>query len=171
MLKLVYLFTFIFGFGLTVNAQENPYSSLKNRLGEDFQEPKVLFPLEFEGVKILEAKIDYKFPFENGESDLNFQFTEFEEVKSAVFKLSDVDRSELLKGFESGIPEGFQEDFRKTSPENFCRMISSETSATYSEVYLLFGNEEIAEVLYFKFDSEKNDFSEKLKIELTKTLN
>lgn len=102
---------------------------------------------------------------------MNFQFTEFEEVKSSVFKLSEVDRKELIAGFESGIPEGYQEDFQNTSPENFCRMISGETPDTNKEVYLLFGNQETVGVLYFKFDSKTNDFNEKLKIELSKVLN
>lgn len=171
MSKLVYLLAFIFGFGLTVNGQETPYSSLKSQLGEDFEEPKVLFPFEFEGVQVIDAKIEYKFPFQKDEKDLNFQFTEFQEVKSSVFELSKVSQDDLIAGFESGIPEGFQEVFKKTGPENFCRMILGESADSYNEVYLLFGNLETAEVLYFKFDSDQTDFSEKLKIELTKALN
>lgn len=62
--KLTCLILILFWFIATANAQENPYSALKERLGNDFQEPKVLFPLEFDGMKIDEAKIDYKFPFQ-----------------------------------------------------------------------------------------------------------
>jgi hypothetical protein len=171
MKKLAYITIILFSFIATANSQQDPFSALKLRLGEEFQEPKVLWPFKMDGIEIQSVEIDYKFPFQDGSSDLIFHFSDFDLVKSSVFNLSKVDRNSLIEGFESGIPSNFSLDFQKTSDENFCRMISSGNEKSSKEIYLLFGEGETAELLYFKYAVTSEDISEILKIELNKTFN
>ncbi|MFT4860360.1 MAG: hypothetical protein ACI9UV_001902 [Algoriphagus sp.] len=169
MRRLILIIGLTFGLQVSLNAQQNPYRAINKKLGILAVEPKVLWPFEMEGVEVESMDIKYEFPFQKDNSDLVFNFKNFEELKSSVFDLERVDRDALIKSFSAGMPQGFVEEFRKISAEDFCIMISDEEDENVREVYLLVGDQKTAELLYFVYSEGSSSLHSKLKIELNKT--
>lgn len=169
-MKAYFLVIFIWVANLSVGfAQQNPYESLKSTLGDDQVNPSVLFPLEMDGVKILEAKVDYRFPFEEGKSDLVISMNEFTSMESAVFFFEKTDKVKLIEAFDAGTAEGFTVDFEKNGPQNFCRLISSKQNP--NEAYLLVGNQKQAELLKIVYPKNSKKMVQSLKVKLENSLN
>lgn len=150
-------------------AQQNPYETLKQTLGADQVNPSVLFPLEIEGVKVSDAKVDYRFPLEEGKSELILSMDDFKSLESAVFKFDVTDRAKLIDAFDAGTSTGFTVDFEKDGPVNFCRLISNGNNP--DEAYLLVGNEKQAELLRIVYPKNSKKLLQSLKIKLETTLN
>lgn len=150
-------------------AQQNPYETLKQSLGAEQVNPSVLFPLEIEGVKVTDAKVDYRFPLEEGKSELILSMDDFKSLESAVFKFDVTDRAKLIEAFDAGTSKGFTVDFEKDGPVNFCRLISNGNNP--DEAYLLVGNEKQAELLRIVYPKNSKKLLQSLKIKLENTLN
>lgn len=153
------------------NAQTDPYQSVNQAVGQNAQEPEVLWPFEMEGVTMEGMTIKYEAPFAEVGSNITFDFNEFQLVKSSVYDLSKIERSVLIQGFEDGLSSDFTTDFKKVNQQNFCLMSTKEVKGTPSEVYLLVGNGESAELLFFEYGENATDLHEKISIELSKVLN
>ncbi|GMQ28839.1 hypothetical protein [Algoriphagus confluentis] len=150
-------------------AQEGPLEAIKSSLGEEQVSTAVLYPLDIEGVKVTDIKVDYRFPFEEGKSDLIISMDEFKSLESAVFDLEEIDRSKLLKAFDQFSSKGFTVAFQKDSPSNFCRLITNNQNP--EEAYLLVGNQKKAELLGISYPKDSKKLTESLKIKLETILN
>ena len=148
-------------------AQSDPYEAVNKKLGQNAQEPELLWPFEVEGVTVNDISIKYEAPFKELGSDISFDFQEFEQVKSSVYDLDVVDRNLVIEGFEDGIPSGFGEALKRIDSENFIIMASKDESGSPEEAYLLVGSKDQAELLYFKYGENAAELHEKITIELT----
>ncbi len=152
-----------------VFAQQTLIEALKSNLGEDEVKTSILWPLETEGMTVTNMKADYQFPFEEGKSELTISMKEFKTIESAVIDLEKTDRNKLLQAIDAGIPDGFQVDFEKDGPTDFCRLFSNEQNP--KEAYLLVGNQKKAELLRITYPKHPKKASQSLKIKLENTLN
>jgi hypothetical protein len=150
-------------------AQQSPYETLRESIGADQVNPSVLFPLEIEGIKVTDAKVDYRFALEEGKSDLILSMDDFKSLESVVFKFDVTDRAKLIEAFDAGTSKGFTVDFEKNGPSNFCRLISNKQNP--DEAYLLVGNENHAELLRIVYPKDSKKLIQSLKIKLESTLN
>jgi hypothetical protein len=157
------------GLIFSVEAQQTPYQSINQKLGSNAIQPKQLWPFEIDGFAVNDLTVDYKFPFQETDSDLKFSFSNFKLFKSTVYDLNSVDPAILLEGYYLGIDEKYTEDFKKISNQRFCLMASKEVDGEVREVYLLVGDQKIAELLYFVYSDSSSSLHSKLKIELNKT--
>lgn len=163
---LILLFTCSISLGY---AQESPFEAIKSSLGENQVSTSVLYPLDIEGVKVTDIKVDYRFPFEEGKTDLIISMDEFKSLESAVFDLEEIDRSKLIKVFDQSSSKGFTVAFQKDGPSSFCRLITNNQNP--EEAYLLVGNQKKAELLGISCPKDPEKLTESLKIKLETILN
>ena len=167
------VWVFLFAISLNATAQQTPFNSINEKLKASAVEPVLLWPLEMEGFKLGEGKMDikYSFPFQEANSNLTFNFADFEKLESSVFDLQEVSRTDLVEGYLSGIPKEYTEDFSKLSSSDFCMMFSKTENNQVKEVFMLVGNQTDAELLHFIYPANATTIHQNLKIELNNILN
>ncbi|SDD67903.1 hypothetical protein SAMN04488104_104633 [Algoriphagus faecimaris] len=157
----------------TASAQNDPYTSINQKLANQAQEPSQLWPMDLEGIPVKDEalKLKYTFPFLSEDSELAFNFSQFKKLESSVYDLSKLNAKELIEGFNAGIPSDFKEDFSKIGSEDFCLMYSKAEKNQPKEVYLMVGNRNQAELLHFTYSQDAGTNHQNLKIELNNVLN
>lgn len=157
----------------TASAQNDPYTSINQKLANQAQEPSLLWPMDLEGIPVKDEalKLKYTFPFLTEGSELAFNFSQFEKLESSVYDLSKLNAKDLVVGFMAGIPSGFKEDFSKVGSDDFCLMYSMTEINQPKEVYLLVGNRKQAELLHFTYSPDAGKNHQNLKVELNNVLN
>ncbi|WP_297336511.1 hypothetical protein [Algoriphagus sp.] len=173
MKKSIFLLVGIMALAFSAMAQQDPYSSINEKLANQAQKPSQLWPMDLEGIPVKDEamKLKYTFPFLSEGSELAFNFSQFEKLESSVYDLSKLNAKDLVQGFTAGIPSGFKEDFSKVGSEDFCLMYSKTEINQPKEVYLLVGNRKQAELLHFTYSPESMKNHQNLKVELNNVLN